>query len=184
MRKILTVTVFSIAAIGLMASVSNAAPFSTTKNASVKIVEPLNVTTTADLNFGAIQKVTSGTGTVTIAASSTVTPTGTVTTNASTTSLGGAIASGVYSVVGDSAAAINISVAATGTPPAGLSLTNFTATYGGSAVTLTAGVATGLTAPGAAPGKVLGIGATLNVASTVADGVYSTVPYTITVSYQ
>ena len=117
MKKILLATVFGVASVAALSA--NAYVFS--KNATVKIVTPLTLSTTTDLNFATVEKPASGTQTV-------VVDTAGATTGSTATIVGGTPTAGVYAVTGDATNQISIAVAA-GTAVAGLTLASFTMNY-------------------------------------------------------
>jgi hypothetical protein len=167
MKKILMATTI-VASSVIAVSAANATVFN--RSASVKIVTPLSLTSTSDLNFATIAKPASGSVDVTVS------PTGTV-TDSTNAIVAGTPTAGVYSLIGDATNQVSIAVAAdAGSAVSGLTLGTFTLDY--NSASYTSGFTT---APGA--GKPLKIGATLNVDSTVATGTL-TPGYNITVTYQ
>jgi hypothetical protein len=163
MRKILLATVFGVVSVAAFSG-ANAIVFN--KTATVKIVTPLSLSTTTDLNFATIERPATSSNLV-------VAPDGT--TSGTATVITGTPTAGVYTVTGDAINQISIAVAA-GAAVTGLTLGSFTMNYNNAAYT--SGFTT---APGAS--TPLKIGATLGIDNTVASGTL-TPGYNITILYQ
>lgn len=151
----------AIAALAFNASVAEAA--TTTATAKARILAPLTIANTSDLDFGTI---VSGTGASTVAVSSA----GAVSCGTGLTCLGTTSAAN-FNLGGTSGANVTISV------PASVNLTSgansMTATLASSAASLTLG----------ASGGSFQVGGTLSVAANQAAGSY-TGTFTVTANYQ
>jgi len=138
------------------------------QTATVSVLQAISVTEGTKLNFGVVQKPSTGSQTAIVGLSDDAS--GTINFADNT------VASGDYTITGDATNLITID-ATDLADVTGLTLTEFTANYNTAAYTLGD--------PGAAApdtGKALIVGATLNVASTVANGTL-TPGFNLTVTY-
>ncbi len=172
--KLTTLTKLAlVAAIATTTSVGVAKAATFSESATISIVQALSLSQTTQMNLGVVQRPSSGTQTAIVSTAGT--PSGTITyvDNA-------AVRAGAYSIAGSALNTISIS-AVDDANVAGLTFTALSGSYnGGSATNLLTGI-TGGVAPGA--GKTLNVGGTLQVASTVVEGIYAP-SFTLTVNYE
>ena len=161
-----------IAGVSLPYAVANAVTVS--NNAAVTIVTPITLTANNNMNFGKVTRPAT-TGTVVLGSSGAISSlTGGI------TSVGGTPAAGTVNITGDSTQTVSVTVSNTSTV-AGVSLSNFTGTFGGR--TLASNTLTAATLTGGV--DVMRLGATLTINS-VAPGFTTglkTPTYDVVVNY-
>lgn len=163
MTKILRIAALVATAAGVALTATPASAQSTPATqatASASIKKPLIISRVADMNFGDILLSGSGTFSAEVVMSAT---TGTVTCP-STVTCSGTTAAAVYNVSGNKSQQVNITADTTLT---------LTGSNGGTLSLAVAAPSNVVLANSGAPGTNFGIGGTLTVPSSAADGVYS-----------
>lgn len=174
MTRIKTLALATVAATGLVATGANAAPAGQSADAKVKVLKPLTITKSTDLDFGTVVPSTTATGTVVVNAGSAAANCSTGLTCTKTAS------SASFAVKGSKNALISV------TYPTTVSLTQTAGT--GTGAGTGAPMLVTFTAKPASPALdtkgdfSFAVGGSLAVAADQADGNYSA-PFNVTVDY-